>query len=871
MTNTVVTLPPFGSVTVSTKTVNADYQVITLANPQAGTYYFVPGVASTSIPAWLVSQGIEDYVGNVYVFNQQQSAGALTLTAGLFGNYQGFPQVATGLGTIVLGNYSSVTITTVSKGLNYGIINASVPDNVISLPITANATLASLIPVNTLDTVGAIYSFQNTSAAAVTLTTGGFSNYLSYAASTATIFTIQPKQTITFCTDVVGSAYRILSVSAVASVYKIDAAANGTLPALLTTNSIPDVTGNIYTINNTAVVSISITATAYTGFAAYSNQATSTAIGLLPGGSAVVSVNSAGNYQILNVSATGSASTNTFKVSATNAVTIPGGLGPIGFNTVDFDPMSCWNAAQSRWIPKVAGYYQVNVTVGVTGSADVLAAVFKNGVVVLVDNVGNRSGYSCISVSTVVYLNGTTDYLQGAGRCGQASAGIEWTSFSASLQTAQPAVAVSNALARATVSGAQAIINNATTKVTLGTATYNPRGWFDAISNYRFQPNIAGYYQVTGAVAFLSSWATGPAAVYIYKNGSATSGNATAATNQNVICQVTDLIYLNGSSDYLELYVNQTSGATQTINNAGAVTYFDAALMGGLAVATGAVTAPIDNVFKATAPNGGTGPAIGTVATKIILANEKYDPLGAYDVATGVFTPKVAGYYRIIGRLAGAVNSSVTSYIYVNGVVAAVNQASAISTWSGASEVTTNVYLNGTTDYVELYGDTSSSTTIRTTNGGTYCEFSGELIGGVSVNPITTGPQLFKSFYDIALNTFVGLPGDNIQVSWGTNGLYNMYVKTLSGTITPKGFVSYFRGPGGGGLAETMYFGFSGMVSSFTTTSQRINTWGFNASGDNLYWEFVDPATGYNYQIRGMLSPSGLTNFFTIQRNVNNA
>ena len=879
-TNTTIIIPAGGSATVSTKTVNADYQVITIANKLLKTYYVAYSAvgATKTVTSLLTDASITDAVGNNYVI-YGTVAGGFKLTTTKFLNWESYPRIGTSLTEIAFPQTYTVELTTSVVGSEYAITAASQTLPVASVDFAANKLVTDLPATGKTDIIGQIYSVYNSGGSSLTLTTtGAFSNISSYPNNgSGLVLTIQAKQTVTLVTESVGLNYRILSVSDATGVYSISTAVSGTIPALLSFVNVNDVKNNIYTIMNSGATTISLSATGYIGYQAYANQATATTLALLPGGSAVLSVNTAGtSYQIMNVSATGSASTNCFSVGATNAITIPGVTGVIGFNTVNFDPMSWWNAAQSRWIPKVAGYYQVNLNVGVAvGSVDVVAAISKNGIEQATDNCGLRGGYSSIAVSTVVYMNGTTDYLQGGGRAGAASAGINWTSLSASLQTAQPAVAASNSLARATVAVAQAVINNANTKMVFGTAVYNPRGWFDSINNYRFQPNVAGYYQVTGSVAYTNAWSSGVSQLAIYKNGSSAAYNQTGPTNQgNMFCEVNDLIYMDGGADYLELYVFQNSGSTQTITFNTQTCYFDATLVGGLAVATGAVTAPTDNVFKAIATNGGTGPAIGTSATKVSLTNEQYDPLGAYDVATGKFIPKTAGYYRIIGRLAPAIaGTSVTAYIYVNGVAAAINQTSS-GTFAAVSEVSTNVYLNGTTDYVELYGDASAATTARTTTGGVYCEFSGELVGGVSVNPITTGPQLFKTFYGLPLNTFVGLPGDPIQIAWGSNGSnWNIYMKTTSGTITPVGWVYYTRGPGGGGAAEGNYFGsgYSSQITSITTTSQRVNGWGFNAIGDSLTFDFIDPATGYTYQIKTMLGPSGANCVYTIQRNSNNA
>jgi hypothetical protein len=86
----------------------------------------------------------------------------------------------------------------------------------------------------------------------------------------------------------------------------------------------------------------------------------------------------------------------------------------ISFPTELFDTASCYNTATSNFTPNVAGYYQVNTSVyfaGVTSQYGFLI-IRKNGVEFaygsgLIGTVGGAlSTGSCL-----VYMNGTTDYL----------------------------------------------------------------------------------------------------------------------------------------------------------------------------------------------------------------------------------------------------------------------------------------------------------------------------------------------------------------------------------------------------------------------------------------------------------------------------
>lgn len=92
---------------------------------------------------------------------------------------------------------------------------------------------------------------------------------------------------------------------------------------------------------------------------------------------------------------------------------------------------------------------------------------------------------------------------------------------------------------------------------------------------YSFAPNVAGYYQVSGSAAVAASVAT--IIIYLYKNGS--SFKRFINTNTATITQGggSALVYLNGTSDYIQLYMAQ--GANQQLVNAADQVYFQAAMV----------------------------------------------------------------------------------------------------------------------------------------------------------------------------------------------------------------------------------------------------------------------------------------------------
>jgi hypothetical protein len=101
-------------------------------------------------------------------------------------------------------------------------------------------------------------------------------------------------------------------------------------------------------------------------------------------------------------------------------------------------------------------------------------------------------------------------------------------------------------------SSSQSVSNNTFTKVTLQTEVFDTNNNF---ASSTFTPTVAGYYQINGLLRATGTSMTGAIAV-LYKNGSVyTYGQAFdgfSATSAQIM--VSEVIYMNGSTDYVELY-----------------------------------------------------------------------------------------------------------------------------------------------------------------------------------------------------------------------------------------------------------------------------------------------------------------------------
>ena len=98
------------------------------------------------------------------------------------------------------------------------------------------------------------------------------------------------------------------------------------------------------------------------------------------------------------------------------------------------------------------------------------------------------------------------------------------------------------------------------------------------LSSGTFTPNVAGYYQINAQVT-MDVTTSGLYMMFLYKNGSGykrlsqTSNSATYGQNGSIVVEA------NGSTDYFEIYVYQTTGCTQTVNTNNEASHFSGCLV----------------------------------------------------------------------------------------------------------------------------------------------------------------------------------------------------------------------------------------------------------------------------------------------------
>lgn len=127
----------------------------------------------------------------------------------------------------------------------------------------------------------------------------------------------------------------------------------------------------------------------------------------------------------------------------------------------------------------------------------------------------------------------------------------------------RPAVAVNR-------STNQSISTATQTKVQFTTVELDSNSSWDATNN-RFLPKVPGYYMVSAAMQLTASVDQAAVAISAYKNGSnyrSSPPSRMSGTGTSGAALMLPLFYLNGSTDYLEIFGYQDTGSGQQIGSA---------------------------------------------------------------------------------------------------------------------------------------------------------------------------------------------------------------------------------------------------------------------------------------------------------------
>jgi hypothetical protein len=268
-------------------------------------------------------------------------------------------------------------------------------------------------------------------------------------------------------------------------------------------------------------------------------------------------------------------------------------------------------------------------------------------------------------------------------------------------------------------------------KIPFNVGTFNPQGYFDATTN-RFQPQVAGYYQVAAQIyGDTNGWMI----AQVRKNGSTEIQSEQTSSPNSEAVPVVGIVYLNGTTDYIEVWGTSAAGAT--LNAGPAVTYFSVSLINQTNTRVVGIDATARmEVTAGTLPNLVGAAEVIPGVNGVVMA-ETFDPQSWFDTTTGRFTPTIQGYYQVNTNVT-AISSFGNTYsaIFKNGVLVGSSVQAQSGTGNGTTaNYSTVVFMNGTTDYLRLGAGTQGGTTVNYNTGLNVTGMSISLVGANQAIP----------------------------------------------------------------------------------------------------------------------------------------
>ncbi|NLE27712.1 MAG: hypothetical protein GX625_20725 [Clostridiaceae bacterium] len=132
--------------------------------------------------------------------------------------------------------------------------------------------------------------------------------------------------------------------------------------------------------------------------------------------------------------------------------------------------------------------------------------------------------------------------------------------------------------ARAYRNAAQNIDASGYTKVAIDTVSFDTESVADVTTNNRITPTLPGYYHVTGNVCAIGVPDGERVTAWIYKNGSRVSVGSYGlrqGAGGYAVSITSDLIYMNGTTDYLELYAQNTHSSALALYVGGTISAYN--------------------------------------------------------------------------------------------------------------------------------------------------------------------------------------------------------------------------------------------------------------------------------------------------------
>ncbi len=130
------------------------------------------------------------------------------------------------------------------------------------------------------------------------------------------------------------------------------------------------------------------------------------------------------------------------------------------------------------------------------------------------------------------------------------------------------------------------------------------------------------------------------------------------------------------------------------------------------------------NPFISYYANAAQSVAATTSTTNILFGGQLHDVGGGFNAATGVYKPTVPGLYMVMGTVAfnAAASSTVFSGVMKNGVEHCRGPRMAGTGSNMACTFQGLIYMNGTTDYINIYQYSATALTVNSGIGITWLQ-----------------------------------------------------------------------------------------------------------------------------------------------------
>jgi fibronectin-binding autotransporter adhesin len=460
----------------------------------------------------------------------------------------------------------------------------------------------------------------------------------------------------------------------------------------------------------------------------------------------------------------------------------------LAFDTVTFDTNNNWSAANNRYIPTIAGKYLVLVsaTTVSAASADYISSqIMKNGVEVgQAGEISAGAGQGLETTgSVIVDMNGTTDYIEGwtttsrTSITGAASSTYMYASLIAPLASGSVAgTGIANYTARWSngTNLTTGVLTDNGTNVGIGTASPNANVALDMGST-------------TGAailpVGTTGQEPTGVAGMIRYNSttkGFEGYGGVTPAWGS-----------LGGASALASLSdVTLTSPAANNFLQYNGTKWVNVPQ----STITSAVSAAVAPSFSVN--NGATAQTVTAATwTKMTLGTVSFDTISGWSTANNRYTPTVAGKYIFNGEV---ICNTTTTYciagIYKNGAIVGKGSLANISQTSAISAAAVILDMDGTTDYVELWGLDETGTAV----GGVDAQsqyLSGALLAPLASGSVAgTGIANYTARWSNGTNLTTGALTDNGTIV-GIGTTSPATALQVNGTITTTNIIATSGAP----------------------------------------------------------------------------